>query len=230
MSEETVAETVTVAGQTAVVASAAPEDVALAWSADDGIEDDTNDAEGRWRHRLRWAAAVTLLCATSVASAWLGMALYREQFDPLREAVPKAVPVVPPVSAANPPADEPAPPSAMPSLPSIPAAAHEAVPQPTAQPEPTDATVAPPIPAPPARAYETYVALMARDGILATDSPEAVHNEAYLVCRARGTDDTAAIDAMIQKSEEKSPLLSLAQIQAALADLVQAYCPEYDNG
>lgn len=229
MTEEPAAEPETVAAQTAVVPSAVSEDAALAWSADDDIEDDTTDAEGRWRHRLRWASAVTLLCATSVAAAWLGTALYREQFDLPRETAPKAVPEVPPVSAAAKPPPE-APPPATPSLPSLPPADHEAAPQPTARPEPSVSTVAAPLPDPPAGAYETYVELMARDGILATDSPKVALNEAYWACRARATGDAAATDALIQKSEKKSPLLSRAQIQAALADIVQAYCPEYDNG
>jgi hypothetical protein len=229
MSEETASEPETEAGQTAVVPSSATDDVALAWSADHDVEDDSRDG-GRWRDRLRWAAAVVLLCATAAASAWLAIALYRQEFDSHKATEPKAEPAVAPVAPLPKPLPaEPAPPSAEPSLPSPTPAEHETVPQLTPQPAAAAPTVAPPLPDPPANAYETYVQLMMRDGILVTDSPNVMHDEAYWVCRARGTGDTSATNALIEKSAQKSPLLSRVQIRAVFADVVQAYCPEYSS-
>jgi Protein of unknown function (DUF732) len=223
------------ADATASIPDASPTEIAeLAWSYDVG-GDEPLVPRRSLRSLLRWCLAIAAVLATAAAAAWFGTVFYHEQ-----QSTPAMAPTVnrptPGKSAQKPPqttSPEPAlqpprkAPAAAPPPPTVTPPPPVTV---TAPPPPVAAPSAPPLPDPPAHAYDTYVQLLARDGIAATDSPEVMHDEAYWICRARSTGDTAAVNGLIVKSEQKSPILSLAQIRAMLADTVEAYCPEYDKG
>ncbi len=89
------------------------------------------------------------------------------------------------------------------------------------------AGVPPPLPGPPAHAYDTYVQLLARDGIISTNSPSEMHDKAYWLCRAVSTGDTIRLKSIIVESQLGDPLMSQGQIRTMLTDVVTAYCPQY---
>ncbi|MDI3314515.1 MAG: DUF732 domain-containing protein [Mycobacterium sp.] len=240
-SDESAADHVTVAAEvmrdtdeTAVALNRPPvTSPELAWSSEAETDETAESAERtNWRWRLRWASLVALVCVMALATGWLSLALYREDFT---HSIPHAPPA--PVKTVPMPRAAPAPTPIKPvSIAPLPPAQHEVPPAPppvtvTSPPPSVAAPSAPPrLPAPPAHAYDLYVQLLARDGIVPTDSPEEMHDQAYWLCLAVSTGDTAAVNSFIDKSEQQDTLLSPAQVRAMLADAVDAYCPEYGNG
>lgn len=211
---------------TTVVPGASGADVAeLAWSAE---QPETPQEESLWRDRARWATLAIAVITLAGATGWLATAFYQEQWDtPVPAAAP---PTVVAVSAAPP--VEPRAPNSTPTqkaLPSPdPAAQHEEAPSPPPQaPPPPAAGVPPPLPDPPAHAYDTYVQLLARDGIISTNSPPEMHDRAYWVCRAVSTGDTTRLNTIIVESQLGDSMLSPGQVRTMLTDVVSAYCPEY---
>lgn len=226
MSGETVAEPAFVPDdQTAAVPGVARSEAAeLAWSAE--LPEPPRE-EPPWRDWLRWATLAITVVTLAGATGWLGTAFYEQWDTPATQAEPVVVvtpaPAPPPV---KPQAPKPATPKALPSA--GPAAQHEEAPSPTPQaPSPPAAGVPPPLPDPPAHAYDTYVQLLARDGIISTNSPQEMHDQAYWVCRAVSTGDTTRLNTIIVESQLRDALLTPAQIRTMLTYVVVAYCPEY---
>lgn len=210
---------------TCVVPGASGADGAeLAWSAE---QPETAQEELPWRDRARWATLAIAVITLSGATGWLATAFYEEQWGtPVPAAAPPTV-----VAASAPPPMEPRAPksTAHDALPSPgPAAKHEEAPSPTPQaPPPPAAGVPPPLPDPPAHAYDTYVQLLARDGIISTNSPPEMHDKAYWVCRAVSVGDTTRLNTIIFESQLGDSTLSPGQVRTMLTDVVSAYCPEY---
>lgn len=227
--------------ETVLLDTAAAPAAELAWSAEDAVEQDTEgtqgaDARAGWWNRLRWAVAVTLLCATAAAAGWLATVFYHEEWGSPVATKPRAMPSV--TVPVSPPPPTPAAPPATPAAPPKPVAAPKPparqpsrpAPAPAPAPPPKAAASSPPsLPNPPAHAYEHYVQLLSRDGIIATDGPQAMHTQGYWICLAVSTDNTASINNLTAKSERKSPLLTPAQIRTMFAAAVRSYCPEYEN-
>ncbi|OBH55415.1 DUF732 domain-containing protein [Mycobacterium sp. E2479] len=209
---------------TTVVPGASGADVAeLAWSAE---QPETPPGVSPWRDRVRWATLAVTVITLAGATGWLATLFYEEQWaTPVTAAAPPSREVV---ASAAPPARVPES-TAEKALPSPgPPAQHEEAPSPPPQaPSPPAAGVPPPLPDPPAHAYDTYVQLLARDGIISTNSPQEMHDQAYWVCRAVSTGDTTRLNTIIVESQLRDALLTPAQIRTMLTYVVVAYCPEY---
>lgn len=210
---------------TTVVPGASGADVAeLAWSAE---QPETPQEELPWRNRARWATLAIAVITLAGATGWLATAFYEEKWDtPVPAAAPPTVVAASAVPRVQPRAPESTAQKALPSP--GPPAQHEAAPSPPPQvPPPPTAGVPPPLPDPPAHAYDTYVQLLARDGIIATNSPTEMHDRAYWLCRAVSASDTTRLKSIIVESQLGDPMLSPGQIRTMLTDAVSAYCPEY---
>ncbi|MBS4728256.1 hypothetical protein MSM1_07835 [Mycobacterium sp. SM1] len=99
------------ADATAIVSDGSSTEIAaLAWSREAETEEAAENAErANWRWRLRWASLVALVCVMALATGWLSLALYREDFT---HSIPNARPAT--VKSAPQPAPAPAPTKSVP--------------------------------------------------------------------------------------------------------------------
>jgi hypothetical protein len=215
------------ADDTIVVPDVTPTGIAeLAWSCDEDDDEPDTTPRRSLHWLLPWSLAVAAVLVTAAAVTWFGNILYHEA-----ESKPAMAPIV-----HRPTPDElsPKPPSNMsPPGPTVTVLAPPPITVTAPPPVTVSAlppTVAPPttlpLPEPPANAYDTYIGLLSRDGIVPTVSAQQMHDEAYYFCLAVDTDNTEAIQTLIQKSQQRSLGLGPASIRGMYADVVQAYCPQ----